>query len=297
MLIVMSMVTFVLFFAVPGRPGEASPAARTATPAQIEQTRKALGYDKPVIVQWADFLKGSSPGRRVPRRRGAPQGGTRAGHRLRGPVPRLLAQSTSTTVNDEIKDALPDLGLPRARRLRHLDHRRRPVRRHRRADQGHVPRPRPRRPDPGLLRVPDVLHRPVPLQATSPSSGSLVASTPPTRRSRRAASVGWLSSLFLPGADARPGLHGRLRPDDPGVRAGVDDRGLHPHRQGQGPERRARCSSSTAMRAALTPLVTMAGLDLAGLLGGAIITETVFNYHGLGQARRAGASRDLRPAD
>ena len=38
-----------------------------------------------------------------------------------------------------------------------------------------------------------------------------------------------------------------------------------------------------SMRAALTPLVTMAGLDFAGLMGGAIITETVFNYHGLGK--------------
>ncbi len=38
-----------------------------------------------------------------------------------------------------------------------------------------------------------------------------------------------------------------------------------------------------SMRAALTPLVTMAGLDLAGLMGGAIITETVFNYFGLGK--------------
>jgi peptide/nickel transport system permease protein len=37
------------------------------------------------------------------------------------------------------------------------------------------------------------------------------------------------------------------------------------------------------MRAALTPLVTIAGLDLAGLLGGAIITENVFNYPGLGK--------------
>ena len=37
------------------------------------------------------------------------------------------------------------------------------------------------------------------------------------------------------------------------------------------------------LRAALTPLVTMAGLDLAGLMGGAIITETVFNYFGLGK--------------
>jgi peptide/nickel transport system permease protein len=38
-----------------------------------------------------------------------------------------------------------------------------------------------------------------------------------------------------------------------------------------------------ALRAALTPLVTMIGLDLATMLTGAIITEAVFNYHGLGK--------------
>lgn len=37
-----------------------------------------------------------------------------------------------------------------------------------------------------------------------------------------------------------------------------------------------------ALRAALTPLVTMIGLDFATLLGGAIITENVFAYNGLG---------------
>ena len=36
------------------------------------------------------------------------------------------------------------------------------------------------------------------------------------------------------------------------------------------------------LRAALTPIVTAAGLDLGGLLGGAIISETVFNFQGLG---------------
>ena len=37
-----------------------------------------------------------------------------------------------------------------------------------------------------------------------------------------------------------------------------------------------------AMRSTLTPVVTMLGLDIAALLGGAVITETVFNLHGLG---------------
>jgi peptide/nickel transport system permease protein len=37
-----------------------------------------------------------------------------------------------------------------------------------------------------------------------------------------------------------------------------------------------------ALRAGLTPIVTAAGLDLAGLLGGAIISETIFSLPGLG---------------
>ena len=37
-----------------------------------------------------------------------------------------------------------------------------------------------------------------------------------------------------------------------------------------------------ALRAGLTPIVTAAGLDLAGLLGGAIITEQIFSLPGIG---------------
>ncbi len=48
------------------------------------------------------------------------------------------------------------------------------------------------------------------------------------------------------------------------------------------------------LRAGLTPLVTMLGLDLGGLLGGAIITESVFNLPGIGQyAVRSVFSADL----
>ena len=37
------------------------------------------------------------------------------------------------------------------------------------------------------------------------------------------------------------------------------------------------------LRASLTPVVTLIGLDVGALLGGAVITETVFNLQGIGQ--------------
>lgn len=49
-----------------------------------------------------------------------------------------------------------------------------------------------------------------------------------------------------------------------------------------------------AGRGALTPIVTLFGLDLGVLLGGAPITETVFNIHGIGQlALNAVLDKDL----
>jgi peptide/nickel transport system permease protein len=36
------------------------------------------------------------------------------------------------------------------------------------------------------------------------------------------------------------------------------------------------------LRSALTPVVTLLGLDLGALMGGAIVTESVFNIPGLG---------------
>jgi peptide/nickel transport system permease protein len=36
------------------------------------------------------------------------------------------------------------------------------------------------------------------------------------------------------------------------------------------------------LRAALTPIVTIFGIDLGSLVGSTVITETVFNLHGIG---------------
>ena len=46
---------------------------------------------------------------------------------------------------------------------------------------------------------------------------------------------------------------------------------------------RARAMLKHAMANALLPLVTLAGLDLAGLLSGVVLTETVFNWPGIGR--------------
>jgi len=46
---------------------------------------------------------------------------------------------------------------------------------------------------------------------------------------------------------------------------------------------RMRAILKHAMANALLPLVTLAGLDLAGLLSGVVLTETVFNWPGIGR--------------
>ncbi|MFI1968936.1 ABC transporter permease [Streptomyces cinnamoneus] len=49
-----------------------------------------------------------------------------------------------------------------------------------------------------------------------------------------------------------------------------------------------------AMRSTMTPIITILGMDLGALVGGAILTETAFNLPGLGQAAvRAIGDRDL----
>lgn len=49
--------------------------------------------------------------------------------------------------------------------------------------------------------------------------------------------------------------------------------------------------SRHVLRTALIPLVTVTALDVAGILGGAVITETVFNWNGLGRMLLVGVGR------
>lgn len=50
-----------------------------------------------------------------------------------------------------------------------------------------------------------------------------------------------------------------------------------------------------ALRPALTPVVTLFGMDVAGLLGGALITETVFGLNGVGKLAADSIAKNDQP--
>lgn len=57
MLIIISLTTFLLFFASPIDPATLT-CSKNCTPAVIQGNRVKLGFDKPIPVQYANFLKG-----------------------------------------------------------------------------------------------------------------------------------------------------------------------------------------------------------------------------------------------
>jgi len=57
MLFIISIATFLLFFAAPQDPARLT-CGKTCTPATIEANRKALGFDKPLVAQYGQFVQG-----------------------------------------------------------------------------------------------------------------------------------------------------------------------------------------------------------------------------------------------
>jgi peptide/nickel transport system permease protein len=60
-LFVVSVLTFVIFVKLPAGDPARRAVGKTTTPEQIEAARHALGLDKPIIVQYARFAKGLVP--------------------------------------------------------------------------------------------------------------------------------------------------------------------------------------------------------------------------------------------
>jgi peptide/nickel transport system permease protein len=278
LLIVMSLVTFALFFASPVDPGRFA-CGKNCSPEQIEQTNKSLGYDKGTIEQWTDFLKGVVVGRQYPDdpalREAAPQ------LVVDCPAPCLgYSIVNSTTVNDELKERFPiSLSLALAALVMWVTGGVlfgviAAVRRGTIVDRGIVALSLIFYAFPaffiglfllkfvaikwGLVAVP---------QYTAIADGGVGL---------------WLQGLFLPGLTlALLFMAGYVRMTRAFVLESMSEDYVRTARAKGLKSRRVLTKHS--MRAALTPLVTLIGLDFAGLMGGAIITETVFNYNGLGK--------------
>lgn len=277
MLIVMSLVTFLLFFAAPSDPARYT-CGKNCTPELIEQNRKALGYDKPVLVQWEEFVKGLFVGREFPDdpalKKTAPETIAHC------PAPCLgYSPQSSATVTSVLSSRIPvSASLALAAFVMWI-----------------------------ILGVSGgVLAA---LKKGTVVDRSLVGTalvfyafptffvglflyqylaikwqlTPvPEYTPLTQDPVAWLQGLFLPGLTlALFYIAGYIRITRAFVLESLGEDYLRTARA-KGLKPRKVLVKHT-MRAALTPITTIAGLDLANLLGGAIITENVFNYDGLGK--------------
>ena len=278
MLIAMSMVTFLMFFASPIDPAQFA-CGKNCSLEQRAQVRKGLGYDKPIWEQWSNFAVGVVKGREYPEDAA-----------LRKSAPQLVAHCAApclgysrvniATVTAEFKERIPvsaslaiaafimwivggvSLGAIAA------------------ITKGTLV-------DRGLVGISLIIYAfptffvglfllkflaikwgifPVP-NYTKISDGGLWE---------------WGVNLILPGLTlALFYMAGYVRMTRAFVLESMSEDYLRTAKaKGLAPR---KVLMKHTMRAALTPLVTMAGLDFAGLLGGAVITETVFNYNGLGK--------------
>lgn len=278
MIIAVTLVTYFLFFAAGTDPARQS-CGKNCSPALIEQNKKALGYDQPVIVQWADFMKGVVAGREYPNdealRKAAPQNVVKCDAPCLGYSPLATAN-----VSDEIKRAFPvsfslavasfimtlligvGFGVLAA------------LNRGRLVDKTLVGAALLFYSLPtfaiGLLLYQFVAIKwglvPIP-QYVSISDGGVLQ---------------WLQGLFLPSLTlALFTAAGYVRMTRAYVLETMSEDYLRTAKAKGLPKRTILWKHT--MRAAVTPIMTMAGIDFAVLVGGAPITETVFNYDGLGK--------------
>ncbi|MFC7497315.1 MULTISPECIES: ABC transporter permease [unclassified Nocardioides] len=289
LLLALSLMTFFLFFASPVDVTRFA-CGKNCTPEKRATTEKALGYDKPTVVQWTDFLKGIAVGRDYP---DDPE--------LQAAAPDIIvhcpapcfgySQVNAKTVNELVKEAAPIsislalvalfiwvtlgilFGLLAAVTKGSL------------IDRGIV----------GLTLVvyafPTFFIGIFLLKYVSIKWG--IVPFPQYETIAEGGIGGWLSNLLLPALTlALFYLAGYVRMTRAFVLESLTEDYIRTAKS-KGLKQR-KVLFKHALRAALTPLVTMVGLDFASLLGGAIITESVFSFHGLGAlAVRANQSYDL----
>lgn len=270
LLVVISAITFGVFFALPTSPGNLA-CGKTCSPEHVKEINAALGLNRPVPVQYADYMKNLVTGDTV---------NAGAGQVIACPRPCLgVSFHNSVTVRSEIAQALPitvsiaigssilflvigvTTGVIAA------------LRRGRVADKGlmsgslvfySVP--------PYVLGLALQLLLVYKLQWLSAPQYNDFTNNP----------LLWAGGLLLPWATLaiiqaagyarfmRSSMLETLQEDY--IRT-ARAKGL----------RQSVVTLRQGLRGAITPIVTLFGLDLAYLLGGAIITEQIFNLQGIGK--------------
>ncbi len=286
LVLALTLVTFTLFFASPVDPARYA-CGKNCSEQQRDQARKALGYDKPVHEQWGLFMKGVVAGRDFPAdpelRAAAPETVTHCEAPCLG-----YSHLNSATVNDLVKTAAPvSISLALVALVLWL--------------VGGV-----------LFGVLAAVYKGS-LVDRGIVGLTLVAYAFPTffiavfflkylsvkwqlfpypgYVSIAEGGVGaWLANLLVPAFTlALVFTAGYVRMTRAFVLESMSEDYIRTAKAKGLP--RPVVLYKHGLRAALTPLVTMAGLDFGILLGGAIITESVFGYPGLGlltvQASRA----------
>ncbi|MFT4082301.1 MAG: ABC transporter permease [Nocardioides sp.] len=278
MLLVMSFVTYIFFFASPVDPAQFA-CGKNCSPELREQARKSLGYDQPVVVQWGQFLKGVVVGRDFP-----------VDEELREKNPDQVTHCSAPcfgfsvykqeTVNHEIKEAAPvSISLGIAAVLIWLI-------------VG------------VLLGVIAAIFKGTLIDRGVVGLSLFLYAFPtffigtllltfvciqwhlypvPSYTSIAEGGVGqWAVNLLMPAITlAVFYMAGYVRMTRAFVLESMGEDYIRTARAKGLPK--SKVLFKHGLRAALTPLVTMAGLDIAAVLGGAIITESLFNYDGLGK--------------
>ncbi|QIX26902.1 ABC transporter permease [Nocardioides sp. JQ2195] len=278
LLLALTLVTFVLFFASPADQARHA-CGKQCTDEQVAVTEKALGYDKPVYEQWGLFVKGLVSGREFP-----------ADPELKKTHPEFItdcdapclgySKTNGKTVNYLIGEAAPvsvslavvavvmwlvfgvTLGIVAAVVKGSI------------IDRGIV----------GLTLLiyafPTFFLGVFFLKFVVIKWGILAY--PGYVSIAEGGVATWLNNLLLPGMTlALVFLASYVRMTRAFVLESLGEDYIRTARAKGLTSRRVLFKH--ALRAALTPLVTMTGIDFASLLGGAIITEQVFAYSGMGK--------------
>lgn len=278
LIVVMSVVTFGLFFASPIDPANFA-CGKNCSEAQKEVTADALGYNDNWLEQWGKFAKGVFVGRDFPDDPKVKELAPETVARCDAPCLGYSRERTDTVTN-LIKETLPVsmsialvafvfwiaggvlLGVIAALR------------------RGTVV-------DRGLVGVSLVLYA-FPTFFIGLLLYKFVAiqwgwvDVPRYQTIEDGGIGGWLSGLLLPAVTlAVFFMAAYVRMTRAYVLESLSEDYVRTAKA-KGLKKRT-ITYKHALRAALTPIVTMAGLDFAGLMGGAIITESVFNYPGLGK--------------